>query len=60
MSEEVKIIEKKEVPSGAIMLFGFPDVGLVGVIAASPCESDPDRSDSDCRFTSYKRKLHTS
>lgn len=35
MSEEVKIIEKKEIPSGAIMLFGFPDVGLVGVIAAS-------------------------
>jgi uncharacterized protein len=32
---EVKIIEKKEVPSHAIMLFGFPDVGLVGVIAAS-------------------------
>ncbi len=35
MSEEVKIIEKKETPSGAAMLFGFPDVGLVGVIAAS-------------------------
>ena len=35
MSEEVKIIEKKEIPSGAIMFFGFPDVGLVGVIAAS-------------------------
>ena len=35
MSEEVKIIEKKEIPSGATMLFGFPDVGLVGVIAAS-------------------------
>jgi len=35
LSEEVKIIEKKEVPSGAIMLYGFPDVGLVGVIAAS-------------------------
>ena len=35
MSEEIKIIEKKEIPSGAIMLFGFPDVGLVGVIAAS-------------------------
>lgn len=34
MSEEVKIIEKKEVPSNAIMLYGFPDVGLVGVIAA--------------------------
>ena len=35
MSEEIKIIEKKEIPSDAIMLFGFPDVGLVGVIAAS-------------------------
>ena len=35
MSEEVKIIEKKEIPSGAVMIFGFPDVGLVGVIAAS-------------------------
>jgi uncharacterized protein len=35
LSEEVKIIEKKETPSGAAMLFGFPDVGLVGVIAAS-------------------------
>lgn len=35
MGEEVRIIEKKEVPSGAIMLYGFPDVGLVGVIAAS-------------------------
>jgi uncharacterized protein len=32
---EVKIIEKKEISSGAVMLFGFPDVGLVGVIAAS-------------------------
>jgi uncharacterized protein len=35
LSEEVKIIEKKQISSGAIMLFGFPDVGLVGVIAAS-------------------------
>ncbi len=35
MGEEVRIIEKKEIPSGAIMLYGFPDVGLVGVIAAS-------------------------
>ncbi len=35
MSKEVKIIEKKEIPAGAIMLFGFPDVGLVGVVAAS-------------------------
>lgn len=35
MTEEVEIIEKKQVPSDAVMLFGFPDVGLVGVIAAS-------------------------
>jgi len=35
LSEEVKIIEKKEIPLGAVMIFGFPDVGLVGVIAAS-------------------------
>ncbi|MEM3730292.1 MAG: proteasome assembly chaperone family protein [Candidatus Bathyarchaeia archaeon] len=35
MSEGVRIIERKEIPSGMIMLFGFPDVGLVGVIAAS-------------------------
>jgi len=35
LSGEVKIIEKKEIPSSAVMLFGFPDVGLVGVIAAS-------------------------
>jgi uncharacterized protein len=32
---EIKIIEKTGIPSGALMLFGFPDVGLVGVIAAS-------------------------
>ena len=35
MSQEVKIIERKEISRGAVMLFGFPDVGLVGVIAAS-------------------------
>jgi uncharacterized protein len=35
LSEEVKIIEKTKVPSGATLVFGFPDVGLVGVIAAS-------------------------
>ncbi|MEM2446659.1 MAG: proteasome assembly chaperone family protein [Candidatus Bathyarchaeia archaeon] len=34
-SEEIKIIERKEIPKGTVMLFGFPDVGLVGVIAAS-------------------------
>lgn len=35
MSQEVQIIERKDVPHDAIMLYGFPDVGLVGVIAAS-------------------------
>ncbi len=35
MTEEVKIIEKTNVPSGATLIFAFPDVGLVGVIAAS-------------------------
>ena len=35
MSEDVKIVETKKVPSGATLIFGFPDVGLVGVIAAS-------------------------
>jgi uncharacterized protein len=35
LSEQVRIIEKKKVPLGATLLFGFPDVGLVGVIAAS-------------------------
>lgn len=37
---EVKIVEKKEIPSGTIMIFGFPDVGLVGVIAASQLISE--------------------
>lgn len=32
---EFRIIEKTQIPTGAVMLFGFPDVGLVGVIAAS-------------------------
>ena len=40
MSEEVKIVEKKNVPLGTIMLYGFPDVGLVGVIAASHLMSE--------------------
>ncbi|MEM3703027.1 MAG: proteasome assembly chaperone family protein [Candidatus Bathyarchaeia archaeon] len=35
MNEDIKIIERKEIPRGAVMIFGFPDVGLVGVIAAS-------------------------
>lgn len=32
---EISVVEKTRIPSGAIMLFGFPDAGLVGVIAAS-------------------------
>jgi uncharacterized protein len=32
---EVNIVEKKPIPSGSTMILGFPDVGLVGVIAAS-------------------------
>ncbi|MEM2111094.1 MAG: PAC2 family protein [Candidatus Bathyarchaeia archaeon] len=32
---DAKIVEKKTIPSGAIMLQGLPDVGLVGVIAVS-------------------------
>ncbi|MCS7115258.1 MAG: proteasome assembly chaperone family protein [Nitrososphaerota archaeon] len=35
MENDIKILEKKEIPKGAFMIFGFPDVGLVGVIAAS-------------------------
>ncbi|MBS7632345.1 proteasome assembly chaperone family protein [Candidatus Bathyarchaeota archaeon] len=32
---EITIIEKRNIAPDATMLFGFPDVGLVGVIAAS-------------------------
>jgi uncharacterized protein len=35
LSKEVEIIETKKVPTGATLIFAFPDVGLVGVIAAS-------------------------
>ncbi len=35
MSEDVRIIEETNVPSGATLIFGFPDVGLVGLIAGS-------------------------
>ncbi|MGD8505066.1 MAG: proteasome assembly chaperone family protein [Candidatus Bathyarchaeota archaeon] len=35
MAEIVNIVEKKIVPSNAIMLNGLPDVGLVGLIATS-------------------------
>ena len=33
--DDIRIVEKESVAPGATMLFGFPDVGLVGVIAAS-------------------------
>jgi len=35
LSELVKIVEKKPISSGATMLHGLPDVGLVGLIATS-------------------------
>jgi predicted ATP-grasp superfamily ATP-dependent carboligase len=35
LSELVKIVEKKPIPSEVIMLYGLPDVGLVGLIATS-------------------------
>ncbi len=35
MSESVKIVEKRAIPSGATMIVGLPDVGLVGLIATS-------------------------
>lgn len=35
MSEPVRIVERKPVPSNATMLHGLPDVGLVGLIATS-------------------------
>lgn len=42
MSELVRIVEKKLIPSGAVMLQGLPDVGLVGLIATSYIISELD------------------
>ncbi len=42
LPENVKIVEKKPIPSGAIMLYGLPDVGLVGLIATSYIISELD------------------
>ena len=42
MSESVKIVEKKPVPSEATMIIGLPDVGLVGLIATSYLISELD------------------
>jgi len=35
MPEPVRVVEKKFVPTNALMLHGLPDVGLVGLIATS-------------------------
>jgi len=35
LSEPVRIVERKSIPSNATMLHGLPDVGLVGLIATS-------------------------
>jgi uncharacterized protein len=35
LSEAIKIVEKKPIPSEATMIIGLPDVGLVGLIATS-------------------------
>jgi len=35
LSESIKIVEKKTIPSEATMIIGLPDVGLVGLIATS-------------------------
>ena len=35
MSESIKIVENKPIPSEATMIIGLPDVGLVGLIATS-------------------------
>ena len=42
MSESVKIMEKKPVPSEATMIIGLPDVGLIGLIATSYLISELD------------------
>jgi uncharacterized protein len=40
--EEVKIVEKKPIPTEATMIIGLPDVGLVGLIATSYIISELD------------------
>jgi len=42
LSEVVKVVEKQKIPSDAIMLYGLPDVGLVGLIATSYIISELD------------------
>jgi len=40
LNEKMDIVERTGIPSGATMVFGFPDVGLVGVIAAEHLASE--------------------
>jgi len=40
LTKYVKIVEREPVSSGKVMLYGLPDVGLVGVIAASHMVSE--------------------
>ena len=42
MSEIVRVIEKGKIPSNATMIYGLPDVGLVGLIASSYIISELD------------------
>jgi uncharacterized protein len=42
LSESIKIVEKKTIPSEAKMIVGLPDVGLVGLIATSYLISELD------------------
>ena len=42
LAEIIRIVEKKPIPFGTLMLNGLPDVGLVGLIAASHIISELD------------------
>jgi hypothetical protein len=54
LPELVKIVEKKPIPSGATMLYGLPDVGLVGLIATSYLISELDSEE-----IAYMKDSHT-
>ncbi len=42
MSVPINFVERKSIPSGATIICGFPDVGLVGVLASSYISSELD------------------
>lgn len=42
MEISINFVERKTIPSGATMLCGFPDVGLVGVLASAHVVSELD------------------